>query len=218
MAVGSLKADTKPAMVVQVVTTDDPEAYSTALAKANTLIKAKAGFDRLRHVWVGDLAGENANVVFAVSQFPSAAAVEQLNAKLKDDPEIKAFLADLKAIRHLGPAFLYKAVRYEGTYEGGAVFNTSIACTDEDAYVKALDGLKAIFEANGFKDARVNLWRLAAGRTTSTHLVVIALPTRVRVGELLDAISDQGLLKEWNVEAAKIRTTVRNGTYHEITK
>ena len=84
--------------------------------------------------------------------------------------------------------------------------------------MKALDGLKAIFEAHGFKDARVNLWRLVAGRTIATHLVVIALPTQSRVGELLDAISDEALLKDWNVAAAKLRTTVQNGTYHEISK
>jgi hypothetical protein len=218
MAVGSLYAEPKHAMVVQVVTTDDPDAYATKIVQANALLKAKAGYERLRHVWVGDLAGDNSQNVYAVSEFPSAAAVNQLQEKLKDDPDVKAFLAELKPIRKLGATYLYKAVQLEGLYEGGAVFNTSISCTDEDAYVKALGELKAIFVAHGFKDARVNLWRLAAGRSVSTHLVIIALPTQSRVGELLDAISDEALLKDWNVSAAKIRTTVQNGTYHEITK
>ena len=40
---------------------------------------------------------------------------------------------------------LFKAVRYEGLYEHGAAFITDINCSDEDAYVKALDGLKSIF-------------------------------------------------------------------------
>jgi hypothetical protein len=218
MTVGSLFAEPKPALVVQVVTTDDADAYATKITKANALLKAKLGYEKLRHVWVGDLAGDSSQNVYAVSEFPSAAAVSQLQEKLKDDPEIKAFLGELKPMRKLGAAYLYKAVHLEGTYEGGAVFNTSITCTDEDAYVKALMELKSIIEAHGFKDARVNLWRLVAGRTVATHLVVIALPTSTRVGELLDAISDEALLKEWNVGAAKIRTTVQNGTYHEITK
>ncbi|MEO6002040.1 MAG: hypothetical protein ABIZ04_20735 [Opitutus sp.] len=218
MAVGSLFAETQPALVVQVVMTDDANAYAEKIVQANALIKAKTGLERLRHVWVGDLAGESSNTVFAVSQFASAAAAGQLQDKLQNDAESKAFMAELKAMRKLGPAYLYKGVRMEGMYEGGAVFNTAIVCTDEDAYAKSLDGLKAIFVAHGFKDAKLNLWRLAAGRSDTTHLVVISLPSQTRVGELLDAISDQALLKEWNVGAAKIRTTVRNGTYHEITK
>ena len=218
MAVGSLFAETLPAMVVQVIMTDDAEAYAEKIVKANAIIKAKAGHERLRRVWVGDLAGENSNAGFVVSQFPSAASAAQLQEKLQSDVEGKAFMAELKPMRKLGPAFLYKAVRLDGMYDGGAVFNTAISCTDEDAYAKSLDGLKAIFAANGFKDAKVNLWRLAAGRSDSTHLVVISLASQSRIGELLDSISDQALLKDWNVGAAKIRTTVRNGTYHEITK
>jgi hypothetical protein len=38
------------------------------------------------------------------------------------------------------------------------------------------------------------------------------------VGALLDLINDQGVLKDWYVMAAKSRTTVYNGTFHEITK
>ena len=218
MTVGSLFADTKPAFVVQVVSTDDADAYATALIKLNAAIKAKTGVEKLRHTWVGDLAGENSHGIFVVSAYESAAATAQIADKLNGDPDHSALQAQLKTMRKLGPSWLYKGVRNEGLYEGGAVFNTSITCTDEDAYAKALDGLKAIFDANGFKDAKVNLWRIIAGRKDSTHLVVISLASSTRVGELLDAISDKALLKEWNVGAAKIRTTVQNGTYHEITK
>jgi hypothetical protein len=38
------------------------------------------------------------------------------------------------------------------------------------------------------------------------------------VGELWDAISDKGILNDWNAGAAKIRTSLSNGSYHEITK
>ncbi len=218
MTFGSLLADTKPALVVQVVATDNQDAYVASIAKINALVKEKTGLERIRHVWVGDFAGDNSHGIFVVSQFASAAAEAQLTAKLKDDADIKGVMAQLKGMRHLGPSYLYKGVRNDGLYDGGAVFNTSIVCSDEDAYVKALDGLKAIFDANGFKDSKINLWRVAGGRTTSTHLVVIAFPSETRVAELIDAIHDKALLKEWNVEAAKIRTTVHNGTYHEITK
>jgi len=218
MAVGSLFAQTKPAMVVQVIKTEDSDAYVAAITKINAVIKAKTGIEQLRHVWVGDFAGENSHGVFAVSSFPSAGAAAEVQEKLKDDPEIKVLLAQLKGIRQLGASSLYKSIRNDGGYPGGAVFNTGMVCTDEDGYVKALDGLKAIFDANGSKDAKVNLWRVVAGRSATTHLVVIALPSQARVAALLDSITDQGLLKEWNVGAAKLRTVVHNGTYHEITK
>jgi uncharacterized protein (DUF1330 family) len=218
MAVGTLLADTAPAFVVQVVQTDDSDAYVQAITKVNALVKARTGIEKLRHVWMGDFAGENSHGIFVVSEFPSAAAVYTTQDKLKDYPEMDALLARLKGLRHLGSSYIYKAVRYEGNYEGGAVFNTSIKCTDEAAYLKALDGLKAILVANGFKDAKVNLWRIASGMTESTHLVVIAFPSQTRVGELWDSLTDKNLLADWYVGAAKVRTSLQNGSYNEITK
>ncbi len=218
MAVGTLLADTKPALVVQVVQTDDSDAYVAAMTKVNALVKARTGIEKLRHVWLGDFAGDSSHGIFVVSEFPSAAAIYTTQDKLKNYPEMDALLTRLKGMRHLGPSYLYKAVRYEGGYEGGAVFNTSIKCTDEAAYLKALDGLKAILVANGFQDAKVNLWRIVSGRSEATHLVVIALPSQARVGELWDSLADKDLLADWNVGAAKLRTTLHNGSYNEITK
>ena len=218
MAVGTLLADTKPALVVQVVQTDDSDAYVAAITKVNALVKARTGIEKLRHVWLGDFAGDSSHGIFVVSEFPSAAAIYATQDKLKDYPEMDALLTRLKGMRHLGPSYHYTAVRYEGNYEGGAVFNTSIKCTDEAAYLKALDGLKAILVANGFQDAKVNLWRIVSGRSEATHLVVIALPSQARVGELWDSLADKDLLADWNVGAAKLRTTLHNGSYNEITK
>ena len=218
MAVGTLFADTKPALVVQVVQTDNSDAYVAAITKVNALVKARTGIEKLRHVWTGDLAGEHSHGIFVVSEYPSAAAIYTTNDKLKDYPEMDTLLTQLKGMRHLGPSYLYKAIRYEGVYEGGAVFNTSIKCTDEAAYAKALDDLKTILAANGFKDAKVNLWRIVSGRTEATHLVVIGLPSQVRVGELQDSLADKDLLADWFVGAAKLRTTLHNGSYNEITK
>jgi hypothetical protein len=210
---------TNPVMIVQVIETSETDAYVAMIAKLNARTKTVTGHDQLRHVWEGDWAGDNAHGIFVVSVMDSAAAVASSMEKMKADAELSGLVASLKPLRKLGPAHLYKAVRYEGGYAGGAVFNTSVSTTDENAYAHSLDGLKAIFDANGFKDARLSLWRIAAGRDPSmTHLVVIAFPNQVRVGELIDAISDQGLLKDWNAAAAKIRTVLHNGTYHEITK
>ena len=218
LTAGMLLADTKPALVVQVVQTEDSAAYVAAITKINALVKARTGIEKLRHVWEGDFAGESSHGIFVVSEFPSAAAIYAAQDKTKDYPEMDAMLAQLKGMRHLGPSFLYKAIRYEGVYEGGAVFNTNLKTTDEAGYAKALDGLKAILVANGFKEAKVNLWRIISGRTEATHLVVLSFPSQARVAELWDAIADKDILTEWNVGAAKLRTTLSNGSYHEITK
>jgi hypothetical protein len=207
------------ALVVQMVQTDDPDAYVAALAGINARIKAVSGIDTLRRTWTGDFAGDNSHAIAVVSQFESAASVSALGAKMQADPELKQMVAELKGIRKLGPSWLYKAARYEGDYPGGAVFNTSVAVKDEAAYLKLLDDLKAIFDANGFKDAKVNLWRIVSGRSgDATHLAVIAFPSQQRVGELLDTIWDKGIMKDWNAAAAKVRTSLGNGSYHEITK
>lgn len=219
MAVGAAKADPLSVMTVQEVSTSDQDAYVAMIAKINAAVKARIGVETYRHVWVGDFAGNKSHAIFIVSSYPSAAAVFQTNEKLKDATEIQLTMAQMKDMRKLGASTLYKAVREEGVYAGGSVFNTSIAVTDEAAYLKALDGLKAIFDANGFKDAKLNVYRDASGRTApETHLVVISFPTSVRTGEFIDAIYDKGLLNEWNVTAAKFRTSLGNGSYHEITK
>ena len=218
MAVGTLLADGNPVLVVQEVQAKDSDAYVAMIAKINALAKARVGVDHYRHVWEGDFAGSSSHDLFVVSSFASAAEVYQTADKLKNYPEMDVLLAQLKDQRHLGPSTLYKGIRNDGVYEGGAVYNTGIVCTDEAAYLKALDGLKAILDANGFKDAKVNCYRAVAGREKTTHLVVISLPTGLRIGELFDALYDKGILNEWNVEAAKIRTVDSNGTYREITK
>ena len=218
MAVGSLLADPVPTLVVQQVDAKDTEAYVAMIAKINALVKARTGIEHYRHVWEGDFAGENAHALFVVTSYPSAADIYKIAEKLKNYPEMDVLLAELRGTRHLGSSVLYKAVRNDGVYEGGAVFNTSVSCSDEPASQKALADLKAIFDANGFTDTKINLYREISGRTTSTHLVVISVPSQLRVAELLDALSDKELLKDWYVTAAKIRTSHANGTYHEITK
>lgn len=218
MAVSTLLADANPVLVVQEVGAKDTEAYVAMIAKINALVKARIGVEHFRHVWEGDFAGANSHALFVVSTFASAAEMYQDQDKLKNYPEMDVLLAQLKDQRHLGPSELYKGIRNEGVYEGGAVLDTDIALTDEPAYLKALDGLRAILDANNFKDVKINLYRGIAGREKATHLVVISVASGVRLGELLDAIHDKGILNEWNAEAAKIRASLSNGTYHEITK
>ena len=208
-----------PVLTVQIVQTDEPDAYVAALAKINARIKALTDIETLNRTWTGDFAGGESHAIAFVSQFESAAAVSTIGDKLRADPEFMRLVGGLNGMRKLGPAWLYKAARYEGNYPGGAAFNSAVAVKDEAAYLKLLDELKALFDANGFKDAKLNLWRIVSGRNgQATHLVEVAFPSQVRVGEMLDAIWDKDLMKDWNVAAANVRTPLTSGSYHEITK
>lgn len=218
LGVGPSFADPKPVIELQVVETNNADAYVALMAKASELSKVRAGADIVRRVWVADVAGENSHKLLAVTVFPSLANEYQLQQEAKSYPEMNPLLEQLKEIRRLGPSFLCKAVRADGLYAGGAFFTVSMNCGNEESYVKALDDAKLIFEANGFKDVRMNLWRFVAGGTTATHLLVFSLPSQVRLGEFIDTIYDKALLKDWLIAAAKVRTVVQTGIYHEISK
>lgn len=215
-----LHAETKvsPAVVIQMIETEKPDEYLELLAKSNVRIKPLTGIDQLRRAWRGDFAGQDSHRLIVSSAYESAAAGVFVADKIAQDAEMAGLLREFATLRKLGPSHLLKGVRWEGVHAGGAVLNTSINLTDEPAYLKLMDDLRVLFDANGFKDAKLNLLRYMAGREDSTHLVVISLPSQVRVAELIDATTDTDLLKQWNAAAAKIRTTVRNGTYHEVTK
>ena len=215
-----LHAETRisPAVIVQVILTEKPDEYLALLAQSNVRIKAVTGIDQLRRAWRGDFAGQDSHSLTVTSAYNSAAAGVYVADQLASDAEMNGLLQEFAKIRKLGPSYLLKGVRWEGVYPGGALLNTSIACSDEPAYLKALDELRVLFDANGFKDAKLNLLRYMAGRENSTHLVVISFPSQVRVAELIDATTDTALLTAWNASVAKIRTTVHNGTYHEVTK
>jgi len=218
LGVGSSFAEPKPVIELQVVDTNNADAYVALMTKASALSKARAGVDVLRRVWVADVAGENSHKLLVVTEFPSLAAEYQLQKEAKNYPETAPLSEQLKEIRRLGPSCLCRAVRTDGLYPGGACFAISVNCGNEEAYVTALNGAKLIFDANGFKDVRLNLWRIVAGGTTATHVLVFSLNSQVRLGEFIDNIWDNVLLKDWFVEAAKIRTVVQTGIYHEISK
>lgn len=218
LGVGPSFADPKPVIELQVVETNNTDAYVALMAKASALSKARAGVTILRRVWMADVAGENSHKLLVVTEFPSLAAEYQIQKEAKDYPETALLSEQLMEIRHLGPSYLCRAVRTDGLYPGGASFVISINCSNEEAYAQALNGAKLIFDANGFKDVRLNLWRIVAGGTAATHVLVFSLSSQVRLGEFIDNIWDNVLLKDWFVEAAKIRTVVQTGIYHEISK
>lgn len=220
-AVSLLAADPKPVppvINVQEVETDDATTYAMWVARSNEVAKAKLGVDRYIRVYVAQTAGEESGAVFAVSGADSFATMQKNMAAMSDAPELNENRTSMPRIRTLGAARSMKAVRYDGSHPGAFLYNTQAVVNDEAGYLKALDGLRALFDANGLKDARINCYRVVAGRDDFTHLISINLPSAESRAVLLDAAASAPWLAEWIAGSAKYRTVVRNGTYREITR
>lgn len=113
---------------------------------------------------------------------------------------------------------LYQSLRRDGQNKNASNYYTLAVVTDEPGYLKALDQLREILDANGLKDANISVWRVLAGRTDHTHRIVIATPSPERLGLLLDFVATNAQRAEWAANATKYRTVVSNGTVREITK
>ena len=214
-------ADSKPIARVIAVTdveTDDASGYAAWLAKSNEVIKAKLGIDNFYHVFVTSYDGRHSGAVRSVTSAESVAAMTKIGAALQDDPALREIRDHVRGIRKLGGRTLYQAVRFDGSYPGSYVYGTLMTVTDEPGYLKALDGLRAIFDANGFQDAKINAYRVLAGRSSHTHRVSLNFPTNERLAAFLDFTASSAQMVEWQAGAAKVRTVISNSTSHDIMK
>jgi hypothetical protein len=213
--------ETKPAMpviAIQQVETDDSTTYAMWIARNNEAIKARLGIDKYYHVYLGQAAGEESGAVFTVAAADSFATLAKNGQILMEDPALVESRAHLDTVRELGKRTLLKAVRYEGRNTEGWLYNTQATMSDEAGYLKAIDQLRALFDSHELKDARINVYRVIAGRENYTHLISINLPSSERLAAFLDAVGAESWAAEWIAASAKFRTVVRNGTYREITR
>lgn len=214
-------ADSKPVTRVIAITeveTDDPTGYAAWLSQANEVIKAKLGIDTYYHVYVSSFDGGRTASVRNVTSAESVLALAKVGNFLAGDPAIRDINDHNRQIRKLGARMLYQGVRFEGTYKNSSVYSTTVAVTDEPGYLKSLDGLRAIFDAKGFKDAKINAYRVLAGRTNYTHRVSIAVASNERLAEMLDFLANDADMAAWLAGAAKYRTVVGNTTSRDIIK
>jgi hypothetical protein len=214
-------ADSKPiARVISVleIETDDASGYATWIAEYNQIAKAKLGVDSYLRVYQTMDDGAKSGRVRVTVAGKSVSEVLKQAAALENDPAIVQNRQHLQAIRQIGGRTLYQAVRFDGTDKNAWLYTTLAVVTDEPGYLKALDQLRVIFDANGLKDARINCYRILAGRTTHTHRITIVLPAAERLGAFLDLAATNAALGEWLASSAKYRTVVSNTTSREITK
>jgi hypothetical protein len=214
-------ADMKPVTRVIAITdieTDDATGYAAWLSQANDIIKAKLGVDTFYHVYVSQFDGKKAGSVRSVVSAESVSALAKITAAVTGDPALRDINEHNRLIRKLGGRTLYQAVRFDGAMKNGYVYSTTMVVSDEAGYLKALDGLRAIFDAKGFKDAKLNAYRVLAGRTNHTHRVSIGVATNEQLAALLDFMAGDDQMAAWLADAAKYRTVVANTTGHDIIK
>jgi len=207
-----------PVISIQQVVTKDPTTYAMWIARNNEVIKGKLGVEKFFHVYLGQAAGEDAGAVFAVMAADSFATLTKSWQAVQDDPAAAESRSHLNAIRDLGHRTLLKAVRYDGANPGASLFNTLALLSDEAGYLKATDQLRLLLDTHDLKDAKINVYRVTAGRCTYSHLVSINLPSEERLAVFLDAMTTEPAFADWVAAAGKYRTVVRNGTYREITR
>lgn len=214
-------ADSKPiarVIAVQEIETDDPSGYASWVAKSNEATKAKLGIDTYIHVYVSGYDGVRSGSVRSMTIADSVAALARNAAAMENDPALLENREHLRGIRKLGSRTLYQAVRYDGANKNGSTLTTLAMVTDEPGYLKALDQLRALMDQKGMKDAKINAYRVMAGRTTHTHRVTINIPSQERLAAMLDWLGTDPQMAEWLAASSKFRTVVSNGTAREITK
>jgi hypothetical protein len=167
---------------------------------------------------VSTFDGEKSGAVRTVVAADSVAALTKANDALTGDPALHDIADHNRHIRKLGGRVLYQGVRFDGTHKNGYVYSTLVMVTDEPGYLKSLDGLRAIFDAKGFKDAKINAYRVLAGRTNYTHRVSITVPSNERLAAMLDMMAGDADLAAWLASAAKYRAVVANTTARDIIK
>jgi hypothetical protein len=207
------------AIAILDVETDDPAAYATLMAKYNEAAKAKLNIDNYVRIYQSLYDGRGTGRVRAVSGAASISELMKNAATLEADPAIMALTEKMKSMRKRGPRVLYHSVRYEGVNAKGAWnYNTLAVVNDEAGYLKAIDDLRGIFDANGLKDVKIAVYRVAAGRADHTHRITINANSSERLGAFLDAASTNPQLQKWQADSAKLRTVVATTTSREITK
>lgn len=214
-------AETKTvARVISIteIETADATAYANLIAAVNVEAKAKLGVDNYTRVYVSNFDGEKTGAVRAVNAAESVASLTKSSAMLMADPELQKTRDQMSSSRKLGARVLYLGIRFDGIYQNSSVYTTTANISDEAGYLKALDGLRAIFDAHGFQDAKINAYRVIAGRSNHTHRISVVLETNDRLAAFLDFTSTSPEMMAWFAGTAKLRTVVANGTARDITK
>lgn len=223
LAVCSLHAaDPKPAnrvVAILEVQTDDPIGYAIWMKRYNEIAKAKLGIDNYTRIYQSHFDSRPAGFVRVVTTAATVAELMKNAAALDADPAILENREHVSHIRKRGARVLYQTVRTDGPAPSGANnFNTLVVLSDEAGYLKAIDELRTILDTNGFKDTKITVMRVLAGRTDHSHRITINTPSPERLAAWLDFVATNSQAQTWLASTAKFRTIVANTTSREITR
>ncbi len=206
-----------PSIIISEIETNSPEDYANWVAQGNKAIYDKIHVENYTKVFVGQAAGDDSGKVYAVQTGESFAKLQDNATQFENDAGLQKIQAQMALVRKMGNRTALKAVRFEGRNATSFNFNTKAVLSDEAAYLKALDGLRSLYDAHGLKDVKINCYRVVSGRSDYTHLVSLNCPTGEVRAAMMDAMSEPWG-QEWIANQAKLRTVVRNGMFKEITK
>lgn len=215
-------AGSSSARVISIldIETDDPSGYARWIKEYNEAAKAKLGLDNYLRVFQTTHDGRATPArVRVVTAAPTVSELMKNARMIEDDPAILKNRRHLDLIRKTGARVLYQSVRFDGASVSGAHnYNTLLNLTDEPAYLKAIEQLRAIFDQNGFKDVKISVYRALAGRSDHSHRVTLSTPNGERLAAFLDFVATNPQAAEWLASTAKIRTVVANTISREITQ
>lgn len=201
------------------IQTEDPAAYTAWIKQYNDAAKAKLNVDNYLRVFETRFDGRATGRLRVVSSAASVAELSKNASEMENDPVMVQNRERLQKLRKMGGRVLYQALRFDGPSPKGAHnYNTLAMVTDEAGYLKAVDQLRTLFDANGLKEAKISVYRVLAGRTDHTHRITISTPSAERLGSFLDLMAGNAQMNEWVASSAKYRTVVSNTTSREITK
>ena len=205
----------EPMMQIARIDTLDADGYAQ-FVKELTALQVEAGAKLTTAVWVPIAAGKAINEAYYVAEYASAKDWLQASAIMSGTEKIAALRQNMNAKRTVTEGTVYTQIRDQGDYPDAKVMNTDVRPIDAAAYAKALDGLDALMDQNGFEDIKLNVWVVSAGgERAGTQLVSLAAPNRERLAAFIDA-SQQPWLQKWLADAAPLRTLLSNGVYELV--
>lgn len=206
-----------PAIRIEHVQLADAAAYVSAVTEINVAMKTRHGVPLFLRIYAGDVTGESPAPFFVLSPAGSFVQLQQNTDAFAADVALAESRARMLAAGSPVARSLLKCVRFDGTHAPGWLFNTDAVVVDEAGFLGAVAELRARFDELDLVDARLNVFRIIAGRTEATHLFSINTPSADRLALVLDVLADNPAVRRWAEDAVRWHTVVRNATFHELT-
>lgn len=200
------------------IETDDPQGYAVWIKQWNAAAKAKFGVEPYLRVYETWFDGTRSGKIRVSSSAPTYAELQKMNAALEADPAVIAVRGHLSHVRKQGARTLYQSVRYEQNHAKQYNWFGTYVIPDETAFLQVFNELRGIYDNNGFKDIKLNFWRVIAGRRDHSHRIVVGAPSAERLAAMIDFGATHPQMLAYFAKTANLRTVVENGTVREITR